>query len=75
MLDPALVKQLRVLLHDLADWEIVISVDIAGTEDKWPPMGLIIRKHEVIDGLQRDLLPEEFRSIKFEGSRPGTAFD
>jgi len=75
MLDPALVKQLRVLLHDLADWEIVISVDIAGTEDKWPPMGLIIRNHEVIDGLQRDLLPEEFRSIKFEGSRPGTAFD
>lgn len=75
MLDPALVKQLRPLLDDLEDWEIVISVDIPGTEDTWPPMGLIIRKHELIDGLQREFLPEEFRSVAFEGSRPGTGFD
>lgn len=75
MLDPALVKELRSLLGDLDDWEIVISVDIPGMEATWPPMGLIIRKHELIDGLQRDFLPAEFRSIDFEGSRPGTGLD
>ena len=75
MLDPALVKALRSLLGDLKEWEIVISIDIPDTENKWPPMGLIIRKHEIIDGLQRDFLPEEFRAIEFEGSRRGTGFD
>jgi hypothetical protein len=75
MLDPTLVKQLRSLLHDLDGWEIVISVDIPEAEDRWPPMGLIIRKHELIDGLQRQYLPSEFKSILFEGSRPGTGFD
>lgn len=75
MLDQQLVKKLRALLQDFDNWDIVIAVDIPGTEDKWPPMGLIIRKHELIDGLQRDFLPEEFRSLQFEGSRPGTGFD
>jgi hypothetical protein len=75
MLDPTLVQQLRALLHDFADWEIVISVDIPGTEDTWPPMGLIIRKHEIIDGLQRSFLPPELNNLVFEGSRPGTGFD
>lgn len=75
MLDPSLIQQLRALLHEFESWSIVILVDIPGTEDKWPPMGLIIRKHELIDGLQRDFFPEEFRSVQFEGSRPGTGFD
>lgn len=75
MLDPSLVRQLRSLLQSFEGWSIVILVDIPGTEDKWPPMGLIIRKYELIDGLQRDFLPEEFRSVQFEGSRPGTGFD
>ncbi len=75
MLDPNLVKILRSLLHELSDWSIVISVDIPGTDDTWPPMGLIIRKHEIIDGLQRKYLPAEFRTIEFEGSRPGTGYD
>ena len=75
MLDPKLVKQLRSLLDDLDNWDIVIAVDIPGTEATWPPMGLIIRKHELIDGLQRNFLPAEFQSVVFEGSRPGTGFD
>jgi hypothetical protein len=75
MLDPVLVCQLRELLDGLEGWEIVISVDVPGTEGKWPPMGLIIRKHEVIDGLRREFLPDEFRSVAFEGSRPGTGWD
>lgn len=75
MLDPVLVCKLRALLDGLEGWEIVISVDVPGTEGKWPPMGLIIRKHEVIDGLRREFLPEAFRSVTFEGSRPGTGWD
>jgi len=75
MLDPALVKMLRMLLAELPDWEIVIAVDVPGTENTWPRMGLIIRKHEVVDGLQRRYLPPEFQKVAFEGSRTGTGFD
>ena len=75
MLDPTLIKMLRALLHGLVEWEIVIAVDVPGTENSWPPMGLIIRKDEIIDGLQRGFLPPEFQSLAFEGSRPGTGFD
>lgn len=75
MLDPALVKLLRPLLYELKDWEIVVAVDVPGTEYTWPRMGLIIRKNEIIDGLQRKYLPAEFQKIEFEGSRPGTGYD
>ena len=75
MLDPSLVKILRVLLHDLSGWEIVIAVDVPGTENSWPHMGLIVRKDEVIDGLQRGYFPAEFRKVVFEGSRAATGYD
>ena len=75
MLDPALVRMLRMLLDDLPDWEIVIAVDVPGTENSWPRMGLIIRKHEIVDGLQRVHFPPEFQKVRFEGSRPGTGYD
>jgi hypothetical protein len=75
MLDPALVRMLRMLLDELPDWEIVIAVDVPGTENSWPKMGLIIRKNEVIDGLARGYFPSEFQRIAFEGSRPGTGYD
>lgn len=75
MLDPELVKALRALLRQAPDWQIVISVDIPGTEHTWPRMGLIIRDHEIIDGLQREYLPPEFQALAFEGSRPGTGYD
>ena len=75
MLDPALVRMLRMLLDKLPDWEIVIAVDVPGTENSWPRMGLIIRKSEIVDGLQRELFPPEFQKMVFEGSRPGTGYD
>jgi hypothetical protein len=75
MLDPSLVRALRSLLQDFEGWEIVVVVDIPGNEDKWPPMGLIIRKKEIIDGLYRGYFPAEFRNVVFEGSRPGTGYD
>lgn len=75
MLRPVIVAKLRKLLDDFPGWEIVIAVDIPGTEGKWPPMGVTIRKHELIDGLRRDYLPAEFRGMAYEGSRPGTGYD
>ena len=38
-------------------------------------MGLTIRKHEIIDGLQRQYFPEEFQSFRYADSKPGTGFD
>ncbi len=75
MLDPALVRMLRMLLDELPDWEIVIAVDLPGTENSWPRMGLIIRRDGIVDGLQRGYLPVEFQKVVFEGSRTGTGYD
>lgn len=36
MLDPAPVRMLRMLLDGFPDWEIVIAVDVPGTENSWP---------------------------------------
>lgn len=38
-------------------------------------MGLIIRRDEIVDGLQRGYLPAEFQKVVFEGSRTGTGYD
>ena len=75
MLDPTLVRMLRALLAELPDWEVVIAVDVPGTEKSWPRMGVVIRKNEVVDGLQRGHFPPEFQKIEFEESRPGTGYD
>ena len=74
MLRPDVVNALQLLLHDLPEWEIVLAIDVPGRES-WPPMGLTIRKHEIIDGLRRTYLPAEFQQIKYAGSRPGTGYD
>jgi hypothetical protein len=75
MLDPKIVNLLRALLRGVPDWEIVIAIDIPGTEKSWPLMGLTIREREIVDGLQREYLPPEFQALAYEGSRPGTGYD
>jgi hypothetical protein len=75
MIRPDLVQMLRALLRDFPDWEIVLAVDVPGTEGKWPPMGVTIRHHEVVDGLRREFLPREFEVMKFVNGRPGTGND
>lgn len=72
---PEVIRELRGLLADLSDWEIAVAVDVLGTEKSWPQMGLTIRKHEIVDGLQRQYLPEEFRGYWYADSRPGTGYD
>jgi hypothetical protein len=75
MLRPEIVNDLRSLLTDLPDWEITVTIDIPGKEKVWPVMGLTIRKHEIIDGLQRHLFPVEFQNVQYVDSRPGTGYD
>ena len=75
MLHPDIVNSLRKLLAKLPGWEITLAVDILGKEKSWPKMGLTIRNHEIIDGLQRHLFPVEFQSFTYPDSRPGTGYD
>jgi hypothetical protein len=75
MLDPEIVAALRHLLRGLSDWEIVVALDIPGKENLWPPMGVTIRDHEIIDGLRREFLPEPYRRLVIQGGRPGTGYD
>lgn len=75
MLDPTIIALLRHLLKDLPDWEIVVALDVPGKEGEWPSMGVTIRRHEVIDGLRREYLPEPYRRLVIPESRPGTGHD
>ena len=75
MLAPDLIGQIRDLLLELPDWEIVAVVDILEKQSQWPKMGLTIRKREIVDGLQRQYFPAEFRSFAYPDSRAGTGFD
>ena len=73
ILRPEIVAQVQNLLDDYPDWEIVMAVDVPGTETSWPRMGITIHKHEIIDDLQRQYLPEEYRAFSYPGSRPGNS--
>jgi hypothetical protein len=75
MLRPVVIKSLQQLLTKFPDWEIRVAVSGPERWDQWPIMGLTIRAHEIIDGLQRRYFPPEFRDIHYEGSRPGTEHD
>jgi hypothetical protein len=66
---PVVVESLQQQLNGYPDWEIVMAI---ASPDKAvrPGMILIIRDDEIIDGLQRQYLPDELRTIQYEGSRP-----
>jgi hypothetical protein len=59
---PVVVASLQKVLIGYPNWEIVIALGRFG--------GLVIRDDEIIDGLQRQHLPEELQTIEYEGSRP-----
>jgi hypothetical protein len=75
LLRPEIIHSLRTLLTRFPHWEIVVAVHVPGTEGAWPPMGVIIRAHEVVDGLQRQYFPREVQAYAYEGSRRGTDRD
>jgi len=58
----------KVELAGYPNWEIVIAV--SNSEKAWPPMGLVIRDDEIIDGLQRRYFPAGVSDHRYEGSRP-----
>jgi|SRR5215831_14565943 len=68
MVRPAVIGSLRKVLAGYPNWEIVIAV--SNSEKAWPPMGLVIRDDEIIDGLQRRYFPAGVSDHRYEGSRP-----
>jgi hypothetical protein len=75
MMAPNIVSQLHDVIREFPGWQIVMTVAVRGHYKDWPNMGLYIRPHEIIDGLQRQFFPTEFQALEYPGARPGTAFD
>lgn len=69
LLQPHVIKSLQGLLVGYPKWEITVRIDVPGKEQEWPGMGLIIYDDEIIDELQRDYFPIEFRNFTYEGSK------
>ncbi len=78
LLQSPVIRSLQNLLVDLSDWEIFICVinresdseDVRKYGYEWPDSQVIIRNDAIIDSLDRDRLPQEFRGLVIEGSRP-----
>jgi hypothetical protein len=75
LLDPVIVSGLQRMLMSYPGWEIAVAVSVPGADERWPDMGLTVRNHEIIDGLQREYLPEPCRHYFYAGSRTGTDRD
>jgi hypothetical protein len=75
LLRPAVVEELQRLIREYPGWQITITVAPRDRQRDWPNMGLYVRPHEIIDGLQRQYFPKELQNIEYEGARRGTAFD
>jgi hypothetical protein len=69
LLRKTIVTRLQGLLASYPRWEIIVAVDVPTIGDRWPRMGLIIRADEVIDALQRDYFPSEYRNIEPLGTK------
>ena len=75
LLAPPIIKLLQMSLVQHPDWEYVVEASSDHYGNSWPSMGLIVRRHEIVDQLQRQYLPREFQNIEFQGSRRGTIQD
>ena len=62
-------KLLQRQLSDYPRWEIRVGVDTVKFDRKWPGMGLIVYSDQILDELQRNYLPPEFRNLRYEGAR------
>ncbi len=69
LLRPDIIHALRALLADLPDWDMTIRIDVPGTEESWPGMGLVVSYNEIIDDLHREYFPPEFRNFFYDDSR------
>ncbi len=75
LLQPSIIEGLQTIVKAYPAWEIVVAVAVRGHYNDWREMGLYIRPHEIIDGLQRQYFPKEFQDIEYQGARHGTAYD
>jgi hypothetical protein len=75
LLRARIVYQLQQIVVAFPGWEIVYAVALDDHLDDWPNMGLYIRPHDIIDGLQRQYFPKEYRDIEYVGARRGTEKD
>jgi hypothetical protein len=75
MLEPFVIEKLQKIIQPHPGWEVVVAVVNRSNYSAWPKMGLYIRQHEIIDGLQRQYFPTEFRNIEYRGARSGTEDD
>lgn len=69
LLNPVIISALRKIVAGFPDWEVVISLDVPGTEDRWPRMGIVVLPDKIIDGLRRDYLPERFGGIFYKNDK------
>jgi hypothetical protein len=60
-----ILHELQSVLAGYPEWCITIQVNVPGTEEIWPGMGVIVYADEIVDELRRDVLPERFRDIVF----------
>lgn len=58
-------QQLQMLLQTNSEVHIKVLLDIPGTEDRWPMMGLSIYHDRIEDHLARRFLPEQYRDRAF----------
>jgi hypothetical protein len=71
LLQPHVITSLQALLAGHPDWQITIEVDAPDGEASVPPMGLVVFHDKIVDELQRDHLPEPYRSLRYEASDGG----
>ncbi len=69
LLQPSVVLGLQALLKELPDWAIVVAVDVTQKGLAWPPMGLTIHRHEIVDELRREYLPPQLHDLHYPGAR------
>ena len=71
MLRPEVIKAIQAVLVGHPDWEIEISIHMPEEEIIVDPGDcLTLHDDEIIDALDRTLLPKKYQDLVYEGSRP-----
>ncbi len=75
LLRPPIVNAVQQLLKEFPGWQVDLMVALLDHVKDWPNMGISIRASEIVDDLQRQYFPKEFRNIAYEGARRGSVLD
>src|ERR1700733_3847190 len=70
LLRQPVVSALQQLLKEFPGWQIDLMVGLWDHLKDWPNMGISVRANEIVDDLQRQYFPKEFRNLAYEGGRP-----